>query len=207
MGLASGGAIVHRGRGPRPACIRAAAGHATRSITRQAAIQLDIFAEEGVDPAILLGANAGIRSRPASILPGILPTRVGTALGLGLSGGFYADGDRAVAIGAEFVSDFTVGADARLLIRAQRWRIFVDGSYRIAGGPFELGRIWPGIGQGAGSPDMRVMVFFGRAPEQMAPPPDRDEDGVPDKTGCMRLDQRRQWPDPLLNGVRSSGGP
>jgi OOP family OmpA-OmpF porin len=157
---------------------------------------------EGANKRFYWGANAGVRSRPTAVLPGILPTRVGTALGLGLSGGFYADGDRAVAIGAEFVGDFTVGADARLFDpRATIANLLLTGHYRIAGGPFEVGGAFgPGLGQGAGSPDVRVMVFLGRAPEQMAPPPDRDDDGIPDKQdACVSL-RGIPWPDPLLNG-------
>jgi len=157
---------------------------------------------EGANKRFYWGANAGIRSRPTAILPGILPTRVGSAIGLGLSGGFYADGDRALAIGAEFVGDFTVGADARLFDpRATMANLLLTGHYRIAGGPFELGGAFgPGMGQGAGSPDVRVMMFLGRAPEQMAPPPDRDEDGIPDKLdACVSL-RGIAWPDPVLNG-------
>lgn len=157
---------------------------------------------EGANKRFYWGANGGIRSRPASILPGIVPTRVGSALTLGLSGGFYADGDRAVAIGAEFVGDFTVGADARFLDpRATMANLLLTGHYRIAGGPFEFGGAFgPGLGQGAGSSDVRVMVFLGRAPEQMAPPPDRDEDGIPDKQDACVSIKGVAWPDPLLNG-------
>ncbi len=157
---------------------------------------------EGANKRFYWGANAGIRSRPTAVLPGILPTRVGSALGLGLSGGFYADGDRAVAIGAEFVGDFTVGADARLFDpRATMANLLLTGHYRIAGGPFEVGGAFgPGLGQGAGSPDVRVMMFLGRAPEQMASPPDRDEDGIPDKLdACVSL-RGIAWDDPVLNG-------
>lgn len=157
---------------------------------------------EGAAGRFYWGANAGIRSRPTAVLPGILPTRVGTALGLGLSGGFYADGDRAVAIGAEFLSDFTVGGDVKLFDpRATIANLLLTGHYRIAGGPFEVGGAFgPGLGQGAGSPDVRVMVFLGRAPEQMAPPPDRDEDGIPDKKDACVSIKGIEWPDPLLNG-------
>lgn len=157
---------------------------------------------EGATKRFYWGANGGIRSRPVAILPGILPTRVGSALGLGLSGGFYADAERAVAIGAEFVGDFTVGAGTRLFDpRATIANLLLTGHYRIAGGPFELGAAFgPGLGQGAGSSDVRVMVFLGRAPEQVAPPPDRDEDGIPDKQDACVSIKGVVSPEPLLNG-------
>ncbi|HRI66465.1 MAG TPA: OmpA family protein [Polyangium sp.] len=157
---------------------------------------------EGATPRFYWGINGGIRSRPVAILPGILPTRVGSALGLGLSGGFFADGDRAVAIGAEFTGDFTVGAGTQLFDpRATVANLLLTGHYRIAGGPFEVGAAFgPGLGQGAGSSDVRVMVFLGRAPEQMAPPPDRDEDGIPDKLDACVSIKGITSSEPLLNG-------
>lgn len=157
---------------------------------------------EGVTDRFFWGANAGIRTRPNAILPGILPTRVGTALGLGLSGGFYADRERAIALGAEFVGDFTVGADATLFDpRATIAHALLTGHYRIARGPFEVGGAFgPGLGQSAGNADVRAMIFIGRAPEQMAPPPDRDEDGIPDKRDACANIKGVAWPDPLLNG-------
>lgn len=160
-----------------------------------------VVAEGGTD-RFFWGANAGIRTRPSTILPGILPTRIGTALGLGLSGGFYADGNRALALGAEFVGDFTVGADATLFDpRASIAHLLLTGHYRIAGGPFEIGGAFgPGLARGAGNADFRGMIFIGRAPEQTAPPPDRDEDGIPDKKDACVAIKGIAWPDPLLNG-------
>lgn len=160
------------------------------------------FVAEGTNDRFFWGGNLGIRSRPAAVLPGILPTRVGSSIGLGLSGGFYADASRSIAIGTEFVGDFTVGADARFLDpRATTMHWLLTGHYRIAGGPFELGGAFgPGIGHGPGSSDVQVLFFLGRAPEQVEPPKDRDEDGVPDKLDACVSIKGVASSEPLLNG-------
>lgn len=157
---------------------------------------------EGANKRFYWAANAGVRSRPIATLSSIVPTRVGTAIGLGWSGGFFADADRAVAIGAELLGDFTVGGDARLFDpRSTMANLLLTGHYRVAGGPFEVGGSFgPGFGQGAGSPDMRVMVFIGHAPEQTAPPPDRDADGIPDKQDACVSIRGVASSDSLLNG-------
>lgn len=157
---------------------------------------------EGTNDRFFWGANLGIRSRPATLMPGILPTRVGSSLGLGVSGGFYADAQRAIAIGTEFVGDFTVGADAQFLDpRATTIHWLLTGHYRIAGSFFEFGGAFgPGIGHGVGSSDVRVLVFLGRAPEQLEPPKDRDEDGIPDKLDACVSIRGVASSEPLLNG-------
>ncbi len=156
---------------------------------------------EGVHPRLYWAASGGVRTRPSAQLPGVVPTRVGTALTLGLSGGFYADSRRDVALGAEFAADLGLGGARFLDPRATVAHLLATGHYRVAGGPFEIGAAFgPGFGQGAGSADFRVLALFGYAPEEPAPPPDRDEDGVPDKEDtCLDL-VGVPSPDPLLHG-------
>ena len=157
---------------------------------------------EGASKRLYWAANGGVRTRPSAQLPGVVPTRIGTALSLGLAGGFFADARRDVALGAELAADLTIGGGARFLDpRATIGHLFVTGHYRIAGGPFEMGAAFgPGFGQGAGSADFRALFLVGFAPEEAAPPPDRDEDGVPDKVDtCIDL-VGVPSPDPLLHG-------
>ena len=157
---------------------------------------------EGVGRRLYWAAGGGVRTRPSEQLPGALPTRVGTALDLGLAGGFFADARRELALGAEVVADLTVGSGARFLDpRATFAQLLLTGHYRVEGGPLEVGAAFgPGLGQGAGSADYRVIALVGYAPERPAPPPDRDEDGAPDKgDACADLPGARS-PDPLLNG-------
>jgi outer membrane protein OmpA-like peptidoglycan-associated protein len=98
--------------------------------------------------------------------------------------------------------DFTVGAGARLFDpRATSASILVTGHYRLVGGPFEVGAAFgPGLGQAPGSADFRVLAMLGYAPESPAPPPDRDEDGIPDKLDACLVLKGVESIDPLLNG-------
>jgi OOP family OmpA-OmpF porin len=151
----------------------------------------------------LYGAlNLGVRTRPSERLPGALPTRVGTALSLGFAAGFFPDAAREISLGTELVADVTLSGGARFLDpRATSAHLLLTGHYRIGGGPFEFGSAFgPGIGQGAGSADYRVLFLLGYAPETAAPPPDEDEDGIPDKTdACVDIAGIASR-DPLLNG-------
>lgn len=157
---------------------------------------------EGSTPRLYWAWNGGIRTRPAEQLPGALPSRVGTALSFGLAGGFFADARRDVALGAELLADLTVGAGARLFdSRATMAHLLLTGHYRIDGGPFEIGAaLAPGLAQGAGSADYRVLLSLGYAPETPAPPPDEDDDGVPDKTDACPALRGIPMADPLLHG-------
>jgi OOP family OmpA-OmpF porin len=157
---------------------------------------------EGATTRIFWILNGGIRTRPFEALPAIIPTRVGTAVALGLAAGFYADPRQRMAFGIEVLSDHTVGGGSRLFDpRGTIGHSFVTANFRPRGGPLEVGAaLGPGFGQGAGSADFRVLAMVGFAFEQAAPPSDEDADGVPDKfDACIDL---RGVPssDPLLNG-------
>lgn len=157
---------------------------------------------EGSSSRLYWAFNGGIRTRPAQELPGALPSRVGTALTFGLAGGFFADARRDLALGAELLADLTVGAGARLFdSRATMAHLLLTGHYRVDGGPFEIGAaLAPGLAMGAGSADYRVLVSLGYAPETAAPPPDEDEDGVPDKSDACPTLRGVPFDDPLLHG-------
>ncbi|MCC6553962.1 MAG: OmpA family protein [Polyangiaceae bacterium] len=146
--------------------------------------------------------NAGVRTRPTEALPGLVPSRLGTALDLGLAAGFFADEQRLITLGAELRADLTVAGGARLFDpRATVAHALLTGHYRLLGGPLEIGAaIGPGLARGAGSADYRVLTLIGYAPEEPPPPPDEDEDGIPDKVdACVDLDGEPS-PDPLLHG-------
>jgi outer membrane protein OmpA-like peptidoglycan-associated protein len=146
--------------------------------------------------------DTGVRSRPDEELPGILPTRVGTALTLGAAAGFFADPARHLAIGAESTADVTVTGGATAFDpRASAAHVLVTGSWRVGGGPFEVGiGIGPGLAEGAGAADYRVLGFTGIAPDEPPPPPDADDDGIPDKTdACVEL-AGEPSNEPLLHG-------
>lgn len=156
---------------------------------------------DGSSPRFFWAANAGAVFRSLTTLAGALPTRVGSGLHVGLAGGFFADGARSIALGVEAIGDFTL-EEARLFDpRATVAHVLLTGHHRLAFGPFDIGAAFgPGIGQGAGSADWRLMGFFGYSPTRAAPPRDEDEDGVPDRTdACIDLPGVPSE-DLLLNG-------
>lgn len=157
---------------------------------------------EGASRRLYWAWSGAVRTRPSEELPGVLPTRVGTALALGFAGGFFADARRDLALGTELVADLTLGSGARLFDpRATTAHLLLTTHYRVDGGPFEVGAaLAPGIGQGAGSADYRMIILVGFAQEKAAPPPDEDADGVPDKADACPSLAGVAADDPLLNG-------
>jgi outer membrane protein OmpA-like peptidoglycan-associated protein len=157
---------------------------------------------DGSNPRLYWALNGGFITRPSEQLGGVTPTRVGNALNFGAAAGFFADGGQKIAIGAELISDLPVGNGARLFDpRATVAHLLLVGHWRIKSGPFELGAAGgPGIGQGAGSADFRVLALVGLAPRQDAPLFDTDADGIPDASdACVDLPGVRSG-DPLLHG-------
>jgi len=167
------------------------------SVRARAGVNLD-----GQSRRLFWSWTGGVRSRPSEELPGLLPTRVGTALSTALAAGFFADSERRTSLGTEVVADLPVGGGASLFDpRATVLHLFLTGHYRVAGGPFEIGAaVGPGLGDGAGSASWRSLLLAGYAPEQSAPPSDDDEDGIPDTAdACVKLPGVGSR-DPLLNG-------
>lgn len=156
---------------------------------------------DGESSRLYWAASLGAIFRPLVTLPGILPSRTGSGFSAGFAAGVYADGAKALAIGAEATADLTLDGASLFDPRASVAHLLLVGHYRIAQGPFEVGMAFgPGVGQGAGAADYRVMGYVGYAPTRAAPPPDEDEDGVPDKLdACPELDGVPSS-DPLLHG-------
>jgi outer membrane protein OmpA-like peptidoglycan-associated protein len=147
-----------------------------------------------------LQVGAGFRG--AERLPGILPTRVGRTLVAGVSLRAPLDRRGRIFVGPELDAELGVGDGAKLfdprstvahVLLALRSRPFL--------GALELGAaVGPGLGQGAGSADARVIAFVGWSPEAPPPPPDADSDGVPDAADiCLNLPGEPSN-DPLMNG-------
>lgn len=164
-------------------------------------VRLALLAE-GLHQHLYWAFNTGLRTRPPAKLPGLVPSRLGTAFCAGLAAGFFADDAHNISLGTELSADFTVGGGARFLDpRATVAHWLFTGHYRLWGGPLEVGAgFGPGLGQGAGAADFRVLTSIGYAPETAVPLPDRDDDRVPDKAdACMDLPGMPNE-DALLNG-------
>jgi outer membrane protein OmpA-like peptidoglycan-associated protein len=147
-------------------------------------------------------ADLGFRTRPSQELPGVVPSRVGTALTPSLFASYAVDAKRELEVGSELVGFVTVGGGAKPFDpRASGGLLLLESRWLIGGGPFEVGAgAGPGLGTAPGIADFRVLVFAGFGLEAPPPPPDRDEDGVPDRNdACIDL-KGVPNADPALNG-------
>lgn len=145
--------------------------------------------------------DLGFRTRPGVSLPGIVPTRVGSELTLAVAQGHFVDSGRRVSIGSELAAAFTVAQRAKLLDpHATRATFLIFGRYRPIT-ELELGLgLGPDLGQGAGAADFRALGFVGFSPEVAPPPPDRDDDHIPDRVdACVDLPGVPAQ-DPQMNG-------
>lgn len=152
--------------------------------------------------AVRASLQAGLVLRGSERLSGILPTRTGNALALGLSARAPLDRARHVWLGPELEAELVVGDGARLFDpRSTLAHALLALRVRPGLAALELGAgFGPGLGQGAGSADARAVVFVGWSPEAPPPPPDADADGVPDRDDiCLNLPGQPSN-DPLMHG-------
>lgn len=152
--------------------------------------------------SIVFASEAFVRFRDAEALGGVLPTRVGTAVGAGSMVQLPLDNGQRYWIGTELQASSGVGNGARLLDpRSTLLSLLVVARARPLPIPVEVtAGFGPGLGRAAGSPDYRVLAAVGWVPEEPAPPPDADGDGVPDVTDiCVRL-PGVPAKDPLMHG-------
>ncbi len=146
--------------------------------------------------------QVGLGFRGAEALPGILPTRVGRTLELGLAARAPLDRGGHVWVGPELEAKLGFGDGARPFDpRSSVAQALLALRVHPVLGALELGAaLGPGLGRGAGSPDYRVLAFVGFSPEAPPPPPDADSDGVPDAADiCLNLPGEPSK-DPLMNG-------
>ena len=149
----------------------------------------------------LWAVNAGYRHRPGARLPGIVPTRLGSELAFGVAQATFVDAGKLVALGSELEASFTVGERATLLDpRATRARFLIHARVRPIP-ELELGAgMGPDLGQAPGAADFRALGFVGVTPEVTPPPPDRDDDRIPDRVdACIDLPGVAAL-DPLMHG-------
>ncbi len=157
---------------------------------------------DGVHGAFAWSFEAGARSRPAVRLPGLLPTRVGSAVTLGAAAGWLFDAKRTLRLGPELRADLGVADGARLLdTRSSVVQALLAARFAPHAGDLEfLGGFGPGLASGAGNADWRALFAVGWSPEQKPPAPDRDDDGVADGIdACIAL-AGVAAADPAMNG-------
>jgi OOP family OmpA-OmpF porin len=146
--------------------------------------------------------EAGYAFRRNVTLPALLPVRAGSALTTGVAAGIAIDRGARFEAGGELALSLVVGGGARLFdprsttgqallsLRTdlRPLPIFVT----VAGGP--------GLGQGPGAADVRVLGRITYSPEEPPPPPDSDGDGIGDLgDACPRV-RGVSSGDPMMNG-------
>ncbi|MBI3200779.1 MAG: OmpA family protein [Myxococcales bacterium] len=156
---------------------------------------------DGTYPRWLWAAELGGRTRSSMRLPGVVPTRVGSAVTAAVGQSTFLDAARQIAVSSELVGAFTVAAGAKPFDpRGTRVHVLLGARYRPIP-ELELGGgFGPDLGQAPGAADFRALGFVGFSPEVAPPPPDRDEDRVPDRLdACVDLPGVASS-DPEMNG-------
>ena len=146
--------------------------------------------------------NVGFEWRQHQTLPGILPTRIGTSVQLAWATGFTLDPAHSTRLGPEVAVNMTIGNGARLLDpRSTVCELLVHLQHRLLGGPFEIGAAFgPAIGRAPGAADYRALLSVVFSPEEPAPPPDSDDDRVPDDADMCPSLRGEASEDPLMHG-------
>ncbi len=154
------------------------------------------------DDQFLWAASAGFLFRKSETLPGLLPTRVGSAVTAGAGFGLALDSAGLWMLGPELAGVFTIGNGASLFDpRSTDVSLLLHGRHRLFGGPLEVGAaLGPSLGQLPGAADYRALVTVTWSPEAPAPLPDGDEDSVPDESDMCPSLPGVPSSDPLMTG-------
>jgi outer membrane protein OmpA-like peptidoglycan-associated protein len=144
----------------------------------------------------------GFTWRESQTLPGILPTRVGSSLDLALAAGVALDRVRSTRLGPELAAELTVGNGAKLFDpRSTTASFLVHLEHRLLHGPFTAALAFgPGLGRAPGAADFRALLGIAYAPQPPVPPPDSDDDTVPDATDMCPSLAGEPSGDPLMHG-------
>jgi OmpA-OmpF porin, OOP family len=183
--------------------VRASAPLATRAYAGSPGPVISPFLALGHQALTTFSAfNVGFEWRQNQTLPGILPTRVGTALQLAMATGFTLDSAHSTRLGPEVAVNMTIGNGARLLdAQSTVCELLVHLQHRLLGGPFEIGAAFgPAIGRAPGAADYRALLSIVFSPEEVAPPPDSDDDRVPDDADMCPSLRGEASEDPLMHG-------
>jgi outer membrane protein OmpA-like peptidoglycan-associated protein len=153
-------------------------------------------------PRFFFSVDTGYLLREGRTLPGLLPTRVGSALTSGIATGVALDRAGEFMLGPELAGSFTLGEGAELFDpRSTLVTLLAHVRYRVSGGPFELGAAFgPSLGQAPGASDYRAVLSVGFSPETPPPPEDSDRDRVPDGRDMCPSLPGIESEDPLMNG-------
>lgn len=182
---------------------RASIPLATTAYAGSPGLVLGPFVSAGHQTSSVFSAFAlGFEWREAQTLPGVLPTRIGSSVQLGLAGGFMLDAAGTTRLGPELAFNSTVGNGASLLDpRSTVCELLLHLQHRLLGGPFEVGAAFgPSLGRAPGAAEYRALLSLVFSPEEPLPPPDGDDDRVPDDSDMCPSIAGESSEDPMMHG-------
>jgi outer membrane protein OmpA-like peptidoglycan-associated protein len=144
----------------------------------------------------------GFRYRESATIPSLLPLRTASALTFGLAAHAVLDRAGSVRFGPELSCDLPAFAGTRLFDpRSTVARLLLALSFRPPELPvsFTLG-FGPGLGDGPGAADYHAVLRIAFSPEAPPPPPDGDEDTIPDSDDACPSIAGVSSADPLMHG-------
>ncbi|HKY37739.1 MAG TPA: OmpA family protein [Polyangiaceae bacterium] len=144
----------------------------------------------------------GFTWRKSQTLPGILPTRLGSSLDFALAAGVALDRAHSTRVGPELSARLTVGSGAKLFdARSTSATLLVHLEHRLLRGPFTVALAFgPSLGRAPGTADFRALLGLSFSPQPPVPPPDGDEDTVPDSMDMCPSLHGEPSSDPLMHG-------
>lgn len=146
--------------------------------------------------------EAGYVFRRSVELPALLPVRAGSAVTTGLAAGIAVDRGERFDVGGELTFSLRVGGGARLFDpRSTVGQALLSVRADLAPLPFTLTVAGgPGLGQGPGAADARVLGRIAYSPEEPPPPPDADGDGIADTNDACPRVRGVSSGDPMMHG-------
>jgi outer membrane protein OmpA-like peptidoglycan-associated protein len=176
---------------------------ATAAYAGAGSVMVHPFLSVGHDSSADFSAiELGFTWRESQTLPGVLPTRLGSSLDFALAAGVALDRARSTRVGPELAARLTVGNGAKLLdARSTSTTLLFHLEHRLLRSPFTASLAFgPSLGRAPGAADFRALLGLSFAPQPPVPPPDGDDDTVPDAGDMCPSLRGEPSGDPLMHG-------
>jgi OOP family OmpA-OmpF porin len=148
------------------------------------------------------GLELGVLFRNYVKIPGILPLRSGPALTGAVSVALALDSSGALEVGPELAVALGMGPGTRLFDpRSTTGQALLGLRWSLPVVPLVLALgAGPGVGQGPGAADLRLLAGVTWSPEAPPPPRDTDVDTIPDDRDACPRTRGVASGDPMMDG-------